>query len=521
MPEHHHSLPDEPLDAGKLKEENRRLNVALESANSRIAHLSSWQNWIRVLESSSLCIGFSADEEGVVYATTPQWVNYFAPEKSLPGNGFFARIHPDDVVVFWTCWKTAFQEKKPFSMPELRVFGHEGHVLWFQIQGILVEDEGHTLLFCAMQDITTNKNREIALEEMCNRFLVASDAAGLGVWEFRPNENTLLWDDVMYRVFNVDPDEFEGVFEAWASRVHPEDLEQATAELNAAIRNEKNFDTHFRIVLKNGDVRYIKADARVIFDQQGNSQKIIGINYDITKQKSAELALARSLDLVTEQNKRLLNFSYIVSHNLRSHTSNIKSITAYLLDCESESEIREMLHHLNKVSNRLDETLHNLNEVVSIQTNMNLHTEPLKLDDFVRKALDVLEDAIRKKQVQIKYRVDPHIKVQFNPAYLESVLLNFISNAIKYSHPEREAIVELETAEEGGRVVLFVIDNGLGIDLEKYQDKLFGMYKTFHNHPEARGIGLFIAKSQIDAMGGTISVESVPNEGTCFKIGFK
>jgi signal transduction histidine kinase len=106
------------------------------------------------------------------------------------------------------------------------------------------------------------------------------------------------------------------------------------------------------------------------------------------------------------------------------------------------------------------------------------------------------------------------------PAYLDSILLNLITNAIKYRSPERQPVIELSTETEGEYLVLLVKDNGLGLDLQKFKDKLFGMYKTFHNNPNSRGIGLFITKNQIEAMNGKVEVESQVNVGTTFKIYF-
>jgi signal transduction histidine kinase len=374
--------------------------------------------------------------------------------------------------------------------------------------------------FSKMKDDAEREQYERALEEANQRFAVAADSASLGVWEYNLLDNSLIWDDAMYRVFNVQPDEFVGVYEAWAACVHPDDLENAAAELQAAIRLEKQLDTFFRIIWKSGEVRYIKADARVMTNEEGVSYKIIGVNYDITSLKNAEYDLQRSFNLVNEQNKRLLNFSYIVSHNLRSHTSNIKAISNFLYDDETDPEKREMILHLKKVSNRLDDTLHNLNEVVSIQTNMNLVVEPLCLDFYVKRVLEILDDQILSKSVIVHNAIDPKLEVIYNPAYLESILLNTISNAIKYSHPTRQPNVWLKTAYEDQKLVLTIEDNGIGIDLEKHGDKIFGMYKTFHNNQDARGIGLFITKNQIEAMGGQITIASILDQGTTFKIYF-
>jgi signal transduction histidine kinase len=106
------------------------------------------------------------------------------------------------------------------------------------------------------------------------------------------------------------------------------------------------------------------------------------------------------------------------------------------------------------------------------------------------------------------------------PAYLESILLNIISNAIKYHNPDKKPIIEIKAQKEDDFICLFVKDNGLGIDLHRYREKLFGMYKTFHNNENARGFGLYITKSQVETLGGKIEVESQPNKGSNFKIYF-
>ena len=120
----------------------------------------------------------------------------------------------------------------------------------------------------------------------------------------------------------------------------------------------------------------------------------------------------------------------------------------------------------------------------------------------------------------IKNDIATNVTVNYNPAYLESIILNFLSNAVKYSHSQRQPVILLSCFYEGNKPVLTITDNGVGIDLKRHGDKLFGMYKTFHGNTDARGLGLFISKSQIEFMGGRVEVESELNEGSTFKIYF-
>lgn len=256
----------------------------------------------------------------------------------------------------------------------------------------------------------------------------------------------------------------------------------------------------------------------------GEHDQALGIIMEIeniTERKKSALELERSFNLLNEQNKRLLNFSYITSHNLRSHTSNIKSIVSFLEEAETQEERTEMMEYLKTVSNNLDETIHNLNDVVSINNSVNLVFTPLFLIEFISKATDLLKEQIIQKQAIIENKLMIDATVNFNPAFLESIMLNFLSNAIKYSHPERRPIITLDSYMDNGQFVLTIADNGIGIDLEKNGDKLFGFYKTFNGNSDARGLGLFICKNQVEYMGGKIEVESKLGEGTTFKIFFK
>jgi signal transduction histidine kinase len=186
----------------------------------------------------------------------------------------------------------------------------------------------------------------------------------------------------------------------------------------------------------------------------------------------------------------------------------------------TEDERKEMMGHLKTVSNSLDETLHNLYEVISIQNNINLVFVPLNLNEYITKAIGVLNEQVTQKGAIINNYTKADATVRYNPAYLESILLNFISNAVKYSHPERKPVITIDCFYENNKPVLTIADNGVGIDLKRFGDKLFGMYKTFHGNADARGIGLFISKNQIDFMGGKVEVESQLNIGSTFKIYF-
>ena len=258
-----------------------------------------------------------------------------------------------------------------------------------------------------------------------------------------------------------------------------------------------------------------------LLNLDGQCKGLIGISMDISEIIQKENQLSDLINVTAIQNKKLINFAHIVSHNLRSHTANFSMLVDFLVKEDEESEKERILEMLTKASDNLMDTLENLNEVVDISTNVNLEKKPLNLSEQIQRVEENLTAFLQQNNVEIKNEISDKVYVKAVPAYLESIILNLLTNSVKYRHPERIPEITIRTKKQDDNIVLTVEDNGLGIDLEKYGKKLFGMYKTFHNNPDARGIGLYITKNQIEAMGGSITVHSEVNKGSTFSACFK
>lgn len=301
---------------------------------------------------------------------------------------------------------------------------------------------------------------------------------------------------------------------------HPNDLEldlSKMTELKNGLIND--FHIEKRYIHKSGNIVWVNLFVATLWKKNNTVINHIAIVEDITEKKKAEQELNQSFLLASEQNKRLLNFSYIVSHNLRSHTSNIQLISDLMETSKSKEEQDEMILLLKKVSKSLDETMRNLNEVVTIRNNINITIEKLNLNYFIENTLIILANQITNKSATIINKVPKDVYIEYNKAYLESILYNFLSNAIRYSHPNRNPIIILSF--DKNMKSLSITDNGIGIDLKKNQEDLFGMYKTFNNNPDAKGLGLFLTKNQIDSMGGKVETKSELGIGTTFTVYFK
>tara|TARA_B100000929_G_scaffold289636_1_gene280789 strand:+ start:1226 stop:2341 length:1116 start_codon:yes stop_codon:yes gene_type:complete len=304
--------------------------------------------------------------------------------------------------------------------------------------------------------------------------------------------------------------------------IHPENHDLLRLKVENAYQKPKVPIADIILRVKDAENNWFWVNATLTNMLEVNNVNGFVVNLrDITGKKEAEMNLVKSYELVMEQNKRLLNFAYIVSHNLRSHSSNMSSILELCDAEESQEERHSYMRLLHKVSKNLDQSLHDLNEVVSISANLDIKVESINISEYVDQALDILSLQLRTKDVRVIKKIPENMHVLFNAAYMESVLLNFLTNALRYSHPERSPVVELSGVMEKEKWVLKVKDNGIGIDLDKHGDKVFGLYKTFTERKDSRGVGLFITKNQIYAMGGTIKVESKLREGTTFIVTFK
>ena len=411
------------------------------------------------------------------------------------------------------------QNVKQFSI-DSRIKNMKGQYRDINLKWNIIEGYEDSLerVILSTQDITERKDSEKAILNSQQYIKSLVDTIDGIVWEY--DIETLACNFISKKVKQILGYSVKEWMESptfWQDHIHPEDRELALELSDSATKQKTNIDYEYRMITKSGEIVWIRDIAGFVFEG-GKAVSCRGIMVDITLMKEAEKNLNHSLYLVTEQNQRLLNFSYIVSHNLRSHTSNIESIISLIESAESEDERNEMMHLLKSVSNSLDETMSHLNQVVNINTNISLMTTPLSLNTYITKTKDILSEQIHLNEVSFITNFPDDTVISYNPAYLESIIYNLISNAIRYRHPERKPVITIQCYKENNKDVIEISDNGIGIDLVRNGDKIFGMYKTFSNNKDSRGIGLFITKNQIEAMGGSISVYSEPNIGTTFKI---
>jgi signal transduction histidine kinase len=241
------------------------------------------------------------------------------------------------------------------------------------------------------------------------------------------------------------------------------------------------------------------------------------INSTLLENKTIQEDLIHELSY---QNKQLEDFSHIISHNIRGPASNISTLVLMVNQNSPLSEFQLIFSKLEKVSRNLIDSLNELLDIVHLKKNTRIEKTKLSFQEVFWKEKENLEGEILKSKAELYCDFSLAPSIVYSKAYLESIYHNLISNALKYRSPVRSPIIQVKTEQKEGNIFLHVSDNGLGIDLKNFGNKIFGLRKTFHEHPDAKGIGLFMTKTQIETLGGEITVQSEVGEGTTFTVRF-
>ncbi|MGN7205151.1 PAS domain S-box protein [Pedobacter sp. SAFR-022] len=257
-----------------------------------------------------------------------------------------------------------------------------------------------------------------------------------------------------------------------------------------------------------------------VHDEAGQLSLFIGFGIDITERKLLEEKQSVMMKQLSAQNTQLLDFCNIVSHNLRGPLTNMAMLVEFINDSNDYEEIKLLTSKLTPVIDSLNTTFNELVESIQVRQDMEIASEQIVLQECLQRTLDGLKMEINKTEAQIIVNFDDAPVVHYPPKYLNSIFHNLVSNALKYRSPDRKPRIELSTRRNKDSILLMVRDNGLGIDLTKHIDSVFKIGKVFHKHPNAKGLGLYMTKTQIEAMNGKIWVESIPDEGAVFYVVF-
>ena len=353
------------------------------------------------------------------------------------------------------------------------------------------------------------------------KWQLALEISKVGIWDFNTETNKIFFSKPSKAIIGFeDDDAFGQNINDWNDRVHPEDKEQYFKDFKDHLNGLlPNYENKHRILHKDGTYRWVLDRGQYIEKNiSGEATRVIGTHVDITDYADNEQKIKETLDLIAKKNSKLQNFAHIVTHNLKQHAGNFESLLQFYDEAKDEEEKTEMLDYMKTLSKSLTKTINDLSEIVSIQSKPEETSENIKLNAKINNVLKDLEYLISEKSANIKVSISDDCSVNFNKSYLYSIVQNLVTNAIKYKHPKRNPEILIASECFDTHTNLVVKDNGIGINLDKFKNDLFGLYKTFHNNPDAEGVGLYLVKNQLEAFGGSVDVESTINEGTTFTL---
>jgi len=449
---------------------------------------------------------------------------YKKEEVGKTSKWWFERIHPEDSLKMSVKLYSFLEQKTEKWQDEYRFQCADGSYKYVFDRGFLVKDkDGKPIrMIGAIQDVTKQKEEEQRLRLLETVITQTKDAVMITDIDTSQNVipniifvNSAFTDMTGYtaeEVIGKSPIMFIG---AKSDMLEFDKLKTAIQEYRECFVETVNYK-------KNGEEFWNNFSMIPVTDKDGEHSHWISIQRDVTEEKNKEKEREQLIRELTQNNKDLKQFSYITSHNLRAPLSNLTGLLNLVEDMDIEDpELKEIISGFTKSTHLLNETINDLVKVVIIKDNPSIHKEKVLIKEIFENVFNQLSFLIGLHKPILKIDLEEVSILNINKSYLESIFLNLLTNAIKYRSENRQLKVNISSKVEGDNLVLTFKDNGVGIDLVRNRDKIFGLYQRFHNHPDSKGLGLYLVKSQVEAMGGTINVESTVGKGTTFTIVFK
>ena len=489
-----------------IKESNEKYDIVAKATSDTIW---DWKiqddnfNWNKGIEN---VFGYNPNEVG----KTSKW--------------WFDKIHPEDSIKMSIKLYSFIEQKTEKWQDQYRFRCADGSYKYVLDRGFLLKDENGKAIrmIGAIQDITKQKEEEQRLKLLETVITQSKDS----ILITEANSENRKIPKIVYvnpafsqmsgyqsnEIIGKSPNIFKG----------PKSNSSELKKLLRAIINEEECYIETITYTKNKEEYWVRFSMIPIFNSEAKISHWISIQRDITEEKKLETEKEHLIRELTQNNKDLKQFSYITSHNLRAPLSNLIGLLNLIEDMPvGDSELEEILSGFNKSTHLLNETINDLVKVIIIKDNPSMQKEKVSLKEVFENIFNQLTFQIESHKPIIKLKFDKVPLLNINKAYIESILLNLLTNSIKYKSENRKLKISITTDQVDNNTILTFKDNGIGIDLERNRDKIFGLYQRFHNYPDSKGLGLYLVKSQVEAMGGTISIDSEVNKGTTFTITFK
>jgi len=418
----------------------------------------------------------------------------------------------------------------------------DGSRFWANVIITALFDENKNLIgFTKItRDLTERKLAEERLRRSEERFRTLIEGVrDYAIFLLEPDGTIASWNEGAKRIKGYNEDEIIGKHFSVFYTEEKKKQKFPEYELVQAAKHGKFEDEGLR-VRKDGSTFYANVLITALHDTSGRLIGYSKITRDLTERKFLEESLqAMNADLenkVKERTEELLktikelkrinndldNFIYTASHDLKAPISNIEGLISGLFEELGEVsllnlDLREIKAMIDISVEKFQITIKDLTEIAKIQKENLENVELVGLSDLIDDVKITISDQISRNNAEVIYHLDDCSEIKFVRKNLKSIIYNLISNGIKYRSPERNPIVKIMCSSDEYFNTIICQDNGLGIKAENI-DKIFNMFKRFHDHVEGSGVGLYIVKRIIENAGGRIDVESVEGEGSIFKV---
>ena len=490
----------------EIKESNNRYNIVAKATSDTI--------WDWKIEEDSLL--WNKGIEGVF--------GYKQSEVGKNSNWWFENIHPEDSIKMSIKLYSFIEQKTEKWQDEYRFKCADGSYKFVLDRGFLLKDENGKAvrMIGALQDITKQKEEEQRLKLLETVITQTKDSIIITEADLNDGEIpkivyvnpafSIMSGYSSHEIIGKSPNIFIG----------PNSDNKEYEKVINAIAKKEECEVETISYKKNQEEYWVTFSMLPVYNSEEELSHWVSIQRDISEKKKQEVEKEQLIRELTRNNKDLQQFSYITSHNLRAPLSNLTGLLNLIEEIPIENkELKEILNGFNKSTHLLNETINDLVKVIVIKDNPSIQKEDVPLYDIFENIFSQLNFLISIHKPIIKINFEEVNTLYINKAYLESILLNLMTNSLKYKSEERKLKINISTSTIDNTTTIVFNDNGIGIDLERNKDKVFGLYQRFHNHADGKGLGLYLIKSQVEIMGGTINLESEVNIGTTFTLTFK
>ncbi|TVQ68693.1 MAG: PAS domain S-box protein [Chromatiaceae bacterium] len=434
------------------------------------------------------------------------------------------RMHPDDASQVRRYYGHSAATQTALRY-QYRVHHPEQGLLWVEeyAQPESLPD-GSILWHGQVVDITEFKVLGSELSLSRARLREASELAQLGHWEVDLRNDDVWWCDATFEMLGHDTSDFKPTAEEYWGRVHPDDLERVKANHESALqaRRPEIKQIEYRIRRSDGEFIWVNHRARIRFDEFGEPVQIFGTTQDISERKRLEQTLIDSKMAADRANQFKSDFVLGMSHELRTPLNAVLGFGQLLqhdpdLTPEQAANLEEIQRAGQHLLGLIDEIL-DLSKVESGRLELSTSTEDCGM--LAEEAISLVTALAENRCVRLELDVEDDIAVDCDPTRLRQVMVNLLSNGIKYNRPNGEVKLSVRRQGDGDQegIRIDVKDTGIGIPQDRIADVFRPFERLGREHVEGTGIGLVISKRLVEAMGGSLSVESVQGSGSRFSI---